>query len=224
MSSEVDPLLPKNETAPEISGYGFSKQKRSADVQESDGHGFLEQDNLDGDNGDGGSTSDDDSTSASSLSSVCGIFVFVLTFALFIAIVVPGPLGERWNQPKPEPVPRPPSPGTSIGERVAKILDDTPLIGANCSPSRTRIIVTDASSDGHNDLAIFLRYSKYRNRLHTPTFKDDFETGGMGAQVDIPRLKSGKVGGAFWSAFVACPSNSLDFSDKNYAKRKSTHQ
>jgi hypothetical protein len=40
----------------------------------------------------------------------------------------------------------------------------------------------------------------------------------MYAQVDLPRLKEGKNGGAFWSAFVPCPTNGTDFSDENYAE------
>jgi membrane dipeptidase len=39
----------------------------------------------------------------------------------------------------------------------------------------------------------------------------------MYAHVDLPRLKEGKNGGAFWSAFVPCPANWSDFSDENYA-------
>lgn len=39
----------------------------------------------------------------------------------------------------------------------------------------------------------------------------------MIGHVDIPRLKAGKAGGAFWSAFVECPANGSDFSDANYA-------
>lgn len=38
------------------------------------------------------------------------------------------------------------------------------------------------------------------------------------AHVDIPRLREGKNGGAFWSAFVPCPKNGSDFSDENYAE------
>ena len=39
----------------------------------------------------------------------------------------------------------------------------------------------------------------------------------MLGHVDIPRLKEGKAGGVFWSAFVPCPANGSDFSDANYA-------
>ncbi len=44
----------------------------------------------------------------------------------------------------------------------------------------------------------------------------------MPAQVDLPRLKDGRVGGAFWSAFVLCPKNGTDFSDANYAEGQSS--
>ena len=42
----------------------------------------------------------------------------------------------------------------------------------------------------------------------------------MYAQVDLPRLKDGKQGGAFWSAFTLCPKNGTDFSDANYVEGK----
>ncbi|KAL2068546.1 hypothetical protein VTL71DRAFT_14883 [Oculimacula yallundae] len=90
-----------------------------------------------------------------------------------------------------------PAPKT-IHQRVNRILEDTPLI------------------DGHNDLAIFIR-AYYNNAIYGDDFKKPFEEGGMRAQVDIPRLREGKNGGAFWSAFVPCPTNGSDFSDDNYA-------
>jgi membrane dipeptidase len=41
--------------------------------------------------------------------------------------------------------------------------------------------------------------------------------------VDLPRLRAGKVGGAFWSAFVPCPKNaSYDFRDSTYGEAVST--
>jgi membrane dipeptidase len=43
------------------------------------------------------------------------------------------------------------------------------------------------------------------------------ENGGLAGQLDIPRLKAGRMGGAFWSAFVPCPDNASDFSDAAYA-------
>ena len=44
----------------------------------------------------------------------------------------------------------------------------------------------------------------------------------MPGHIDLPRLKDGKVGGAFWSAFVLCPENGTDFSDGNYAEGQSS--
>jgi len=38
--------------------------------------------------------------------------------------------------------------------------------------------------------------------------------------VDLPRLKAGKSGGAFWSVFTACPESGTDFDDENYAASK----
>jgi membrane dipeptidase len=44
-----------------------------------------------------------------------------------------------------------------------------------------------------------------KNQIYDDKFKKPFEDGGMSMHVDLPRLKKGKVGGAFWSAFVPCP-------------------
>lgn len=42
----------------------------------------------------------------------------------------------------------------------------------------------------------------------------------MVGHVDLPRLKEGQNGGAFWSAYVPCPKDGLDWSDENYAECK----
>lgn len=43
--------------------------------------------------------------------------------------------------------------------------------------------------------------------------------------VDIPRLRAGHNGGAFWSVFWPCPANGTDYSDANYASTvQSTYQ
>jgi len=59
--------------------------------------------------------------------------------------------------------------------------------------------------------------SLFGNHIYDSKFKDMFENGGMPYHVDLPRLDKGKVGGAFWSAFMPCPKNGSDFSDENYA-------
>jgi membrane dipeptidase len=89
----------------------------------------------------------------------------------------------------------------TIEERASKILSHTPLI------------------DGHNDLAILIR-ERYNNHINDEKFQKLFLEGGMPAHVDLPRLKEGKVGGAFWSAFIPYPKNGSDFSNENYAHCK----
>lgn len=73
--------------------------------------------------------------------------------------------------------------------------------------------------DGHNDLAILIRFL-YNNHIYNDNFSKPFTEGGMAGHVDLPRLKQGKVGGAFWSAFVPCPANGTDFSDSTYISSK----
>jgi len=63
---------------------------------------------------------------------------------------------------------------------------------------------------------IVIRYL-YNNRIYNGSFADLFEHGGLLGQVDLPRLRAGKVGGAFWSAYMPCPEDGFDFSDANYA-------
>jgi len=57
----------------------------------------------------------------------------------------------------------------------------------------------------------------YGNKINEGNFTSLFESGGLTGQVDIPRIKSGRYGGAFWSAFLPCPVNDTDYSDLNYA-------
>ncbi|KAI9781434.1 MAG: hypothetical protein M1839_006028 [Geoglossum umbratile] len=87
----------------------------------------------------------------------------------------------------------------TIEERADKILSDTPLI------------------DGHIDLALALHHL-YGNHIYQKNFTGPFEGGGLYGHVDLPRLRRGKVGGAFWSAYVACPKGRDDLSDDSYAE------
>lgn len=89
-------------------------------------------------------------------------------------------------------------PGHAVRTQAQDILDKHPLI------------------DGHNDLLILLRVA-YHNKINGDNFTKAFEEGGLAGHLDVPRLKQGQQGGAFWSAFVPCPADGLDFSDKNYA-------
>ncbi|KXX78459.1 hypothetical protein MMYC01_205591 [Madurella mycetomatis] len=96
-------------------------------------------------------------------------------------------LGHRFLPAKPR----------SIEERVKQILSHTPLI------------------DGHNDMAIWIRVF-YNNHIYRDNFTKPFAEGGLLGHVDIPRLKTGMYGGAFWSVYWPCPENGTDLSDENY--------
>lgn len=81
---------------------------------------------------------------------------------------------------------------------AAKVLNENPLI------------------DGHNDLLILIR-SIWHNHIYGSNFTKPFEEGGMPGQFDLPRADAGQLGGTFWSAWVPCPADGLDFSDAAYA-------
>ncbi|CAK7223080.1 hypothetical protein SCUCBS95973_005056 [Sporothrix curviconia] len=76
----------------------------------------------------------------------------------------------------------------TVEERVDRILTSTPLI------------------DGHNDFPIFIREA-FNNHIYNETFRNGFERDGLPMHVDLPRLRAGKNGGAFWSVFTPCPHN-----------------
>ena len=184
-SREIDPLLPQVERAPEITEYG-TKSYGSAPVPiQSDPPSYYDQ--QDEDEGEVNSPS----STQRALSNLAGIFTIVVFFAFVALILTPADNEPRSPLPLPE---------RNIGERVKKILTETPLF------------------DGHNDLAIFIR-GAYKNQIHTPAFRDKFEKDGLEYNVDLPRLRKGMAGGAFWSAFVVCPEDaSTDFSDAQYAE------
>ena len=188
MPSEIDPLLPRVEPSPEITGNGYSKANSQWEILDA----APPADDADQDD----ARSALFTTSArSALNTIISFFTVLVLFIFLIILLSPNTID--WK-PHPYPNPKPPPDQSTIAERVSDILNRTPLI------------------DGHNDLAFFLR-GYYKNHIHTSKFADKFENGGMEADVDLPRLRIGKVGGSFWSAFVPCPNNaSEDFSDQNY--------
>jgi membrane dipeptidase len=76
------------------------------------------------------------------------------------------------------------------------------------------ILKTTPLIDGHNDLAVLIRVLN-NNHIYDDKFRGPFENGGMAYHVDLPRLREGQVGGAFWAAFAPCADNGTDFSDEN---------
>ena len=57
----------------------------------------------------------------------------------------------------------------------------------------------------------------FNNHIYNENFTKPFEEGGLAMHVDLPRLREGQNGGAFWSVFTPCPENGTDFSEENYA-------
>ncbi|KAK4196211.1 putative dipeptidase 1 precursor [Triangularia verruculosa] len=121
---------------------------------------------------------------------LCVVFSCLLLSYLFLPIRGAGYIPRKPHTPKPQ-LPQ------SIEERVKHILSHTPLV------------------DGHNDLAILLR-AHFNNHIYNDNFTKPFTEGGLTGHVDIPRLRDGMNGGAFWSVFWPCPSNGSNFSDSNY--------
>ncbi|KAK5949213.1 hypothetical protein OHC33_009754 [Knufia fluminis] len=217
-AKESDPLLPSYEPAPEISShhthqsreidYGTYLESTSTGAEAAPElwnkkHDFPHEGRWKKSTGLGGDEDEEEPsrTIENAMSRFFrGAFTLIF-FGCFFAIVVSF-LNSRssddpdWSPQRPRPNPRP---ERTIEERVNAILSSTPLI------------------DGHNDLAIFIR-GEYKNNITGDRFTKEFEIGGMPLNEDLPRLRSGQVGGAFWSAFVVCPVNaSYDMTDSNYA-------
>lgn len=79
-----------------------------------------------------------------------------------------------------------------------------------------RILAETPLIDGHNDLLILIR-ALYGNKIYDKNFTQPFQHGNMSGQFDLPRAVEGHMGGTFWSAWVPCPADGMDFSNENYA-------
>lgn len=191
MPSETDPLLPNNDPAPEILGEGFSRKTPKKGYQKERLSDAVEVVGQSGDD----SPSADAGLESSPLRTIFTIFTLVICFSLAVSVLIRGRFGGPDQAPE---VGRPKVP-TAIADRVDRILTENPLL------------------DGHNDFAIRIR-SIYNNNIYDAKFTQAFKKGGLQSHVDLPRLKAGKVGGAFWSAYVGCPADGTDFSDSNYAE------
>ncbi|KAF4991478.1 hypothetical protein FGRMN_7789 [Fusarium graminum] len=109
-----------------------------------------------------------------------------MTMILFSLVVFPC-LWLCWGTPQMLSVSRfwAESP-LSIEQRVDQILKRAPLF------------------DGHNDLAYYIRWA-HSNHIYLENFTAPFEAGTLKGEVDIARLRRGRVGGTFWSVFADCP-------------------
>jgi hypothetical protein len=105
----------------------------------------------------------------------------------------------------------------SIEDRVNRILSKTPLIGEYSLLGSVFEERLTRLEDGHNDMADVIR-NAYNNRIYNPDFTEPFTHGGLTGHVDLERLSTGKVGGTFWSVWVPCPKDGMNFSTENYAE------
>ena len=120
MVSETDPLLPKGNTAPEISGPGFFKPKivRASEDASYPHHSKTSADVT-------VSAGQSKTNGKSPLTTIIALFTTVVGIAGVIALLFPGALrspsgkGERATPPDHH----------DINARVEKILSQTPLIG-----------------------------------------------------------------------------------------------
>ena len=125
MPSEVDPLLPKNEPAPEIVGYGFS-QKQNADAYDESPYHY-QADISERSNQERDKESDPEAgTDTSPMRTILAIFTTVVAFGLILSILISGEFGKSARAPQIVPS----KPSASITDRVERILSEHPLIGS----------------------------------------------------------------------------------------------
>ena len=111
MSNEYDPLLPRDKPAPEISGYGYSKSS-SKQYQGNAEEEVEEATKLE---------LQANPRDSSLLSTILGLFIFIVSLSIFIALLVPGGLGSSLEDAKNETL--------STKARVDSIMSKNPLIG-----------------------------------------------------------------------------------------------
>lgn len=117
MPSETDPLLPRGNTAPEISGYGFSRPSESQDQIQ---HEVVDDPEDIQDKSEQKAHPRNDTMSP--LSIFFGIFVVVVGLAMFVSLLIPRAFDPPWNK-------TPEHKALTVKARVDKILAETPLIG-----------------------------------------------------------------------------------------------
>ncbi len=120
MPSETDPLLPRGNTAPEISGYGFSRPSEPQYQYQIQSEVLDYPKQVEDESEQQARPSYGD---ISPLRTILGIFIVVVAFAVFVSLLLPGALESPWKEaPKDDTLP--------IKARVDKILAETPLIGS----------------------------------------------------------------------------------------------
>jgi len=116
MVSETDPLLPKGSSAPEISGYGFSRPSKTQCQTQSevvDQYEDVEARDKE--------QANPNTASFLPLRTLISLFVIVVGLAFFITLLAPGAIHTPGKKLKNDPV--------TISARVDDILSENPLIG-----------------------------------------------------------------------------------------------
>lgn len=203
-TTELDPLLPQNPTAPEISDCGlFPTPKLERSIRRecsSIVNNATEERLIDK------LSTRIYSTTAAPLCVILAIFTLIVSLGILITHWISGGFGGSWEISKGHCL--------TFKARAQKILSQTPLIGQH--PIFTRYFLDLINRpDGHNDFAMVIRY-QYQNKIDDFNFTHSFENGTLPFHVDLPRLKIGNVGGSFWSAYTHCPLHNQEFSDSGY--------
>lgn len=83
---------------------------------------------------------------------------------------------------------------------VVSALSDTELAVPNDNRQRAELILrTTPLIDGHNDFPMLLRH-QLRNQI----YGHDFQSANLTSHTDIQKMRRGRLGGQFWSVFIAC--------------------
>lgn len=134
-ASETDPLLPQNSSAPEISGYGFSRpaearyQAQSIVIEQTE---YIKDKDV-----------ENRSTKGfSPLRIPLTLLTVVVGLALFITLLAPGAWHTPWHGPKDDT--------STIEARVITILTENPLIGLQSRLHSVGSILSDI----HHQMAI----------------------------------------------------------------------
>lgn len=111
---------------------------------------------------------------------ISGLLIFVFISFIYACIAVKGDLSVTWHRFSHL------TGQNSLDARVTHILTHHPLV------------------DTHIDLPELAR-RRYNNLINADNFALDQSS--FFGHVDIPRMRNGRLGGAFWSVFTSCPAD-----------------
>lgn len=117
MASETDPLLPRGNTAPEISGFGFSRPSKLQYQIQNEVFDYPEDIEDKSEQQARPSYGD-----ISLLRTFLVVFIIVVGLAMLASLLIPGAFDSPWKK-APRDV------ASTVKARVDKILAETPLIG-----------------------------------------------------------------------------------------------